>query len=217
MKKHIFSGGLQFCLSLTLLVASAQGQIAPRDTVIPNQFEFTSARYFVSNGATNAVITVRFFPGGRDWSGSVNYATRDGTAIANRDYTPVNSTLSFSGVAYRSFTVPLTGAPQEQPKTILVVLTPSSFDANAILTRSNAALNINLPSPPNVAISPGTNGTVIVSWPDDGTEPLLEKLQTSTGTNWDSIASVPADGNGRCEYTDVPSIGMALYRLRRPQ
>jgi hypothetical protein len=217
MKNHFLFGGLQFCVPLTLLVARAHGQITPQDTVIPNRFEFSSAQYFVSKCATNAVITVRFFPGGRSWSGSVNYVTRDGTAVANQDYVPVNGTLTFSGLAYRAFTVPLTGSPLDPPKTILVVLAPSPFDPDAILTRSNAALSINLPPPPDVAISSGTNGTVVVSWPDDGTEPLLEKLQTSLGTNWGVLAPVPVDSNGRCFYADVPSAGMALYRLRRPQ
>jgi hypothetical protein len=189
----------------------------PQETVVPNQFEFTSAHYFVSKGAINAVITVQLSPGSRSWSGSVNYATGDGTAFANRDYTPVSGRLTFSGVALHSFTVPLTAGPQDQPKTILLVLTPSPWDANALLLRSNAVLHINLPPPPNVAIDPGPNGTVVVSWPDDGTEPLLEKLHTSSGMTWDALAPVATNGNGRYCYTDVPSPGMALYRLRRPQ
>jgi hypothetical protein len=109
----------------------------------------------------------------------------------------------------------LSGALLEQPKTILLILIPSPSDPNAIITRSNAVLNINLPPPPNVAITPGPNGTVVVSWPDDGTEPILEKLQSSAGTNWGVLDPVPTDGNGRRCYTDVPSAGMALYRLRR--
>jgi hypothetical protein len=217
MKKHFLLNLLQFCTPLVLLVASAPGQITPRDTVIPNQFEFTSAQYFASNGATNAVITVRFVPGGRSWNGSVNFAARDGTGIANEDYAAVNGTLSFSGVPYRSFMVPLVGTSLGEPKTILLVLAPSPSDANAILTRSNAVLNICLPPPPDILIRRGANGTVVVSWPDDGTEPLLEKLQMPTGTNWGVLAPVPTDGNGRCSYTDLSSDVMALYRLRRPQ
>src|SRR6185295_13928687 len=97
MKMHFVLGALKCCVSFVLLAVSAQGQITPKDTVIPDQFEFISAQYFVSSGATNAVIAVRFFPGGRSWSGSINYATRDGTAIANQDYAPVHGTLNFSG------------------------------------------------------------------------------------------------------------------------
>jgi hypothetical protein len=217
MKMQFFLGALKFCLSFVLLTAVVQGQITPKDTVIPNQFEFISARYFASSGATNAVITVRFFPGGRSWSGSVNYATRNGTATANQDYAPVNGTLNFSGTAYQSFTVPLTESRGDQPKTILLVLTPNPSDSNALITLSNAVLNINLPPPPNLVISPAANGTVVISWSDDGTAPLLEKRDASTTASWSVLGTMPVDGNGKCSYTDVSSTGMALYRLRRPQ
>jgi hypothetical protein len=217
MKIYSLLGAVKFCISFVLLAALAQGQITPRDTVIPNQFEFISARYFVSSGATNAVITVRFVPGGRSWSGSVNYATRNGTATANQNYAPVNGTLNFSGNVYQSFTVPLMGSPVDQPKTIFLVLAPNPSDSNALITRSNAVLNINLPPPPNLAIRPEANGTVVISWSDDGTEPLLEKLDTSIAASWGVLPTVPVDSNGKCSYTDVSSAGMALYRLRRPQ
>jgi hypothetical protein len=217
MKMHFVLGALKCCVSFVLLAASAQGQITPKDTVIPDQFEFISAQYFVSSGATNAVIAVRFFPGGRSWSGSINYATRDGTAIANQDYAPVHGTLNFSGNVYQSFTVPLLGSSVDRPKTILLALEPNPSDANALITRSNAVLNINLPPPPDLAVRPGANGTVVISWSDDGTAPWLEKLDTSMAASWGTLGTMPVDGNGKCSYTDVSSTGMALYRLRRPQ
>lgn len=217
MKMQFFLGALKLCLSFVLLGASAHGQIRPRDTEVPNQFEFISAQYFASSGATNAVITVRFSPGNRSWNGSVNYATRNGTAVANQDYAPVNGTLNFSGTAYQSFTVPLTGSPGDPPKTIFLVLAPTPSDSGALITRSNAVLNINLPPPPNLTISPGANGTVVISWSDDGTAPLLEKREASTAASWSVLGTMPADGNGKCSYTDVSSAGTALFRLRRPQ
>jgi hypothetical protein len=84
MKEHFLFGRLHGCIPIILLVASAQGQITPKDTEVPNRFEFTSAQYFASRSATNAVITVRFSPGSRSWGGSVNYATQNGTAIADQ-------------------------------------------------------------------------------------------------------------------------------------
>lgn len=217
MKIQFLLGALKLCVSFVLLVASAPAQITPKDTVIPNQFEFVSAQYFVSSGATNAVIAVRFFPGDRSWSGSVNYATRNGTALANQDYAPVQGTLSFSGTAYQSFTVPLTGSPGDQPKTIILVLMANPADSNALITRGNAVLNINLPPPPNLVIRPEANGTVVISWSDDGTAPLLEKRETPSSASWNILGTMPVDGNGKCSYTDVSSAGIALYRLRRPQ
>ena len=214
--RQLCFGRLGFFLVLLLVVNSAPSQITPMDTTAPNQFEFTSVRYFASKGTTNAAVTVHFAPGNRSWSGSVNYLARDGTAISNQDYTPVSGLLSFSGTSYRSFTVPLIPGSSNQQKTIFLFLTPGPSDPNATITRSNAVLNINLPPPPNVEITAGQNGSVVVWWSDDDTDAFLEKL-TPPGTNWSALSAGFADGHGLRYCTDVPCDGMALYRLRRLQ
>lgn len=209
MKKQFLFGPVVLLVSLVMVTFSVRGED------IPNQFKFVSAQYFVSKGATGAVITVGFTPGNRGWSGSVNYATQDGTAVAGQDYTGVSGSLNFSGVNYRSFTVPL--AAGEQQKTILLVLSASGSDPSAIISPGQATLTINLGPPPNVTVSPGANGTVSVSWTDDGTEPVLEKRISPTDPSWEVLGPVPSDGNGHRVYTDVSLGGMGFYRLRREQ
>jgi len=214
MKNSLTFDGFAACIFL-LAINSASGQ---SDTTAPNQFWFTSDHYFTSTGATNAVITIQFSPGGRDYQGSVKYSTQNGTASATQDYTPTNGVLIFSGSSWSSITIPLTAVPGATTnKTILINLTTSSTDSNAIITRSNAVLQINCPPPPNLRIAPGPNGTMLVSWPDDGTDVFLETTDTPSSANWNALGSAPIDGNGvRC-YTDVPVGGTAFYRLRRPQ
>ena len=209
--------GLQVGVLLFLVAAFAAiaGQITPKDTTIPNQFNFTSVNYFTSRGATNAVIEVRFAPGSRSWSGSVNYCARDGTAISNQDYTAVSGSLSFSGNSYGSFTVPLTSAPSGERKTILLFLSPNPFDPNVIISSSNAVLNINLPPPPNLKIMPDQSGGVMIVWPDDNTDVFVEK-RTPPATNWSALPATFANGGLRL-CPDVSSESVAFYRLRRAQ
>jgi hypothetical protein len=199
---------------LVLAAISAVAQMTPSDSTTPNQYYFVSADYFSSQGTTNAVITVRFLPGSRMWSGSVNFSTSAGTAVANEDYIPVNGTLSFSGTSYGYIIVPVSCSTSNR-STVLLSLTPSPSDAEAMISRSNATLTINLPPPPDLKISPGPYGTVTVWWPHDGTDVFVEKL-SPPGTNWITLFSGSIN-NGIRSYTDVPSDAIGFYRLRRPQ
>ena len=83
------------------------GDVTQQDTTMPNRFEFTQAEYVVDENATNAVITVRFYPGNRAVAGSVAYTTEDVTAIAGEDYVGVSGNLWFSGWEPRCLTVPV--------------------------------------------------------------------------------------------------------------
>ena len=200
------------CVALVVVALPGQSQVTTKDSTIRNEYAFVSAHYFAPKGATNAVVTVRFTPGSRAFSGSVNYAAHDGTAVANEDYTPINGTLNYSGVNYRTFNVPLVADPQGQPKTILLDLSPSPFDPDPLLSRSNAVLHINLPPPPNLRITPGPNGAVTVCWPDDGTDVVLEKM-TPPETTWSYVSPPSFNGQGMCSVTDLPAGGKAFYRL----
>jgi hypothetical protein len=196
------------CALLALTAISAVSQI-------PNQYYFVSATYFASQGTTNAAVTVRFVPGTRGWNGIVNYSTGGGTAVVNQDYAPVSGAMSFSGNSYGTFTVPVNCDSSNQDTTVSLLLSASPSDADAIISRSNAVLTINLPPPPNLRIMPGQNGTVIISWPDDGTDVFLEK-QASPAENWSPLYGGSLNGGVR-SYTDVAIGGTTFYRLRRPQ
>lgn len=215
MRTQLVFQGLAGCIVLAATQMPARAQSVPKDTDIPNEFFFVSAQYCATQGATNAVITVGFRPGNRGWSGSVNYATRDGTAMSNQDYTPVNGTLNFSGVSYLTFDVSVSPG-QSLPKTVMLDLSPSPNDPAAMITRSNAVLSVHFPPPPDLKIASGPNDTVSVSWPDDGTDLVLEKRVTPD-TSWNYVSPPSKDGNGICSVIDVRSGDAAWYRLRRAQ
>ena len=86
---------------------SSLGDPSQQDTTVPNRFAFSQAEYVVAEDAGSATITVLFFPGNRGISGSVGYATQDGTATAGEDYVHVEGGLYFSGPAPRSFSIPV--------------------------------------------------------------------------------------------------------------
>jgi hypothetical protein len=203
-------------LGVLFFVRAANGQVTPKLISGPDQFEFTSGAYFVSQGTTNALIMVRFTPGNPSWSGAVNYSTTNGTAIPNQDYSPVSGTLYFSGVTYLSFSVPLVPHPGDEKKNLGLVLSPSPVDASAHVLGGSAVLYLAVPPPPKLDISAGPSGTVSVSWLDDGTGPVLEK-RTSVGTNWTVVGVWPTLANGRMTVSDSASTSMAFYRLHRSQ
>jgi hypothetical protein len=216
MNSHRFPGRIRFGALLPLIGVLAQAEVVPKLIVGPDQFEFVSGAYYISQGGTNAVITVRFTPGNPSWSGAVDYSTTLGTAITNQDYKPVKGTLYFSG-AYASFSVPIAGNSQDPPnKTIGLILAPNPGDAGAVILRRSATLYIYVPPPPNLDISAGPNGTVSISWMDDGTGPLLEK-SNGPGSTWTLVTAWPAAVSGRMTVTEPASASMTLYRLHRPQ
>lgn len=74
------------------------------------QFAFSTANYSVSHDSGTATITVNRINGNAG-SGSVNYSTADGTAVAGTDYTPASGTLTFAdGETQKTFTVPISGS-----------------------------------------------------------------------------------------------------------
>ena len=208
---------------LSLLLASAClpafGQANPKLITGPGQFTFATGGFYCSRGATNALVTVDFTPGDPSWYGRVDYATQEGTAIAGQDYTPVSGTLIFNGTSRQSFAVPIQmNSTSVEQKTITLVLSTNANDSRVILTPYPlAVLHINFPPPPALQIAPGPNQMVAISWLDDGTSPVLEKLDRITGTNWTAVTSWPTSSNGKLTALDTQSGSMALYRLRRPQ
>lgn len=183
----------------------------------PNSYQFTSPRYFASAGSTNVTAFVSFSACmGR--SGYVNYQTVDGTAVAYRDYTPKNGTLFFPSWYSPALPVEIQIKPQQSgamPKTVRLILTTNQYDQSAAGIPTEALLMINLPPPPNLAISGATNGTVTISWLADGTDILLEKAATPSATNWTAIAS-SAGSEGLRVVIDETSGSAGFYRLRRP-
>jgi hypothetical protein len=210
---HYFWSVLFFSL-FTFLPLHAEPPIA-QDTTSPNMFSFTSDTYYVDEDATNAMVAVEFTPGDRSWSGWVNYSVSNGTASAGEDYLTVSGTLYFSG--------PGTPVPQisipikkdgfvEGDETVQLFL----WNTNAIITRATAMLVIkDKPLTPELLISPGVNGTILLSWPSNATDFVLEKSGQLFSENWSKISSPPNFNNGSCQVTENCSGPPMFYRLRK--
>lgn len=102
-----------------------------------NTLQFNAAFYRVPENGTNATITV--VRGGDVTAiASVDYGTRDGTALAGKDYTETNGKLTFAaGETVKTFEVPIIdNLLAEGDKTIGLFLTnlPSGFSLSARLT-----------------------------------------------------------------------------------
>jgi hypothetical protein len=199
---------------LTGSVVPAFAQITPQDTTGPNIFYFPSETWFASVNATSVTVEVSFYPGNRSWSGSVNYRTEDGTAVAGTDYTPVAGTLTWSGPTVRSFVVPLQPSTSLVDRTLTVRLLAT--ETNCVLTRDHATLV--LPAvPPALSIASGQDRTVRLSWPTIYTNYMIE---TASGTTtdpgaWSSFTGSPALVNDEFVVEFVPDQPSRLFRLRK--
>ena len=206
----------QFYMAQFLVVTSALAQVTPHDTVVPNRFEFMQSEYVVAEDASNAVISVRFDPGHRGIYGSVRYETADGTATAGEDYTAVSNILNFSGWGPRSFNVPIVlDSLVEGDQTVQLRLLPGW--KTDVGPQSTAVLRITNVRPPlKLHIASAGDGTLTLSWPDDGITRLLEKCDTPRGTDWTVVTASPKSVAGRLSVTDGPAARAAFYRLRKP-
>ena len=107
----------------------------------PGTLRFSAANYSVGEDGGTATITVGR-TGGTFGTVSVSYATSDGTATANSDYTPASGTLTFAdGETTKSFSVVVTDEPSpEQDET--VILTLSNPTGATLGSPSSATLTI---------------------------------------------------------------------------
>jgi uncharacterized delta-60 repeat protein len=110
-----------------------------RNTANAGSLEFTSATYVVGE-STNAVITVRR-TGGLQGPVSVQATATAGTATANVDFVPVNTTLNFAaGVNLQSFVVTnLDDVIPEGDETVNLTLVGASLTGGAVLGAQGTA------------------------------------------------------------------------------
>lgn len=200
---------IRFFLTALILSSAAVQAQTRYDTTQPNEFYFTSDVYYVDEDATNAVIEVGFIPGNRSYSGSVDYRTADGTAVAGQDYSGTTNTLFFSGLApTKAFTIPIQlDALSEGDETVQLSL----VNPNALITRSSATLVIRNKQPrPSLAFSK-SNSAVTLSWPASYTNCVLQKA-TGVATNWTNVPQQASVASGQYSVT-MPITGNAFFRL----
>jgi hypothetical protein len=192
-----------------IVAANLPGEVVRYDTTQPNEFYFTSDVYYVAENATNAVIEVGFVAGNRSYTGSVDYHTENGSAIAGADYGGVTNTLSFSGLApTKTFTIPIIlDGLLETNETVQLFLSNS----NALITHPTAKLVII--DKTAIPFQLGTsNGYTTISWPALQTNVDLQLATNLASTNWSSVPFV-GPRNGRYYRTGSAS-GAGFFRLR---
>lgn len=104
--------------------ATATLTIIDDDTpsITPGTLQFSAANYSAAETGGATITVTR--TGGRSGVISISYATSDGTANANSDYTPASGMLSFAeGETTKTFGVPLIDDPSPEPdETVLLTL-----------------------------------------------------------------------------------------------
>ena len=110
-------------------------------TLLPGTLRFSSAEYSAGETGASAEITV-VRAGGSNREVTVDYTTRDGTALADTDYTAASGTLVFAdGETSKTFSIPiLDDAIFEQRETVRLKLRNAT--GGALLGRSRATLHL---------------------------------------------------------------------------
>ena len=109
---------------------------------VPGTLQFSASDYSESESAGNVTVTVTR-TGGTDGTITVGYATSDGSAKANSDYTPTSGTLSFGpGEVTKTFTVALVDDPSAEPDEAFIVTLSNPTGGATLGSRSSATVTI---------------------------------------------------------------------------
>jgi hypothetical protein len=156
---------------------------------------------------------VSFTPGNRGWAGSVAFETEEVTAVPGQDYTNVAGVLEFSGPAWQAFEVPLVPATHAVDKTIRLRLRQTEPDS--LLIQAEATLVIRA-GPPALAMSPGANNTIRLSWPAAYTNYVVQTTTVSglAAGEWTDVLTAPQQANGECVLEFESGGEPRFFRLR---
>lgn len=193
------------CAAASLSV-SAQFTAQSYDT--PSYVQFSTGKIQVCPSEKKAVVTI-VRSGDFRKAAAVDFATEDGTAVANVDFKASGGTVSFeSGQSAKTISIPLlSDEAATEVRTFSVVLRNPGFDT--VVTMQSTEVEIR-PDPPSLSIELA-NGELIVTWNDIGMPFVLEG---KTDADWASVTPTPELKDG-IWLARVPANGfMTLFRLR---
>ena len=127
----------------SIINAQGTGTITNDEASQSGSFNFNAASYSVNENGVNATVTVKR-SGGSDGAVAVQYATSDGTATANSDYTNASGTLSWADgdSADKTFTITIANdGTDELDETVNVTLSNPTGGAS-LGNPSSAVLTI---------------------------------------------------------------------------
>jgi hypothetical protein len=209
MKAALF---LLFLAAVSSMAVQSDKETIIYDTVSPNTFWFSSSEYVVTENETNLVVTVEWSSGNRGYSGWVDYVATNGTASAGSDYEGVSGRLYFSSPAARTFSIPVhADSIVEGEETIQLFLS----NPTAIIQQSNAVVKIedNFTFPP-IEISRGQDGMIMISWPGQTSDFVLESSSVPSG-DWSQVSTPPSLISGQCRVSQAANSALGFFRLRR--
>lgn len=184
----------------------ASAQIKAQDTETPSYIQFSLPRYEVSDGETNAVVTIVRTGDSRQIA-SIDYSTQEGTAEESVDFQACGGTIVFpAGQCFRTITIPIVRASAVS-KTFQVQMMEA--DSNTVVTTPSAEVEIK-PLPPALIIA-AKAGKLALSWQDAGAPFVLEAQVDGA---WTAVAAPPTLADGYWNVAVDATAPVALFRLR---
>lgn len=210
-KKNVLIIASVFLMAVPIQADDESPPIA-QDTTVPNEFGFMGNTFYVRDDATNATVSVYFIPGNRSYSGSVDYYTSNGTAIAGIDYEQKSGTLTFSG----GYPAPVITIPVYKNELRQTNLTVELFltNSSASITEPQATLIIlNKGERPLLQMSRTAYGTILLWWPPVYEEFVLEKNLGLSNTNWGEVEVAPR--MNYCVISEPETEAPVFFRLKK--
>lgn len=200
---------------LGLLCATAAtvfgGDVTLKSIETPSYIEFAQARFEVSENETNAVVTLTR---GGDYRriASVDYATREGTAVADDDFQARGGRVVFqAGEMFKEIRVPIVAdETAESDETFTVQL--SAPGAYTEIVQASAEVVIKDAAPEPVLEIARVDGGFVVSWPNTGAEYVLQ--YKGIDTVWTDVPLEPEAGENKWVVEFASNEILSLFRLR---
>jgi probable HAF family extracellular repeat protein len=147
-------------------ISDNQGQGTITNDEASSTFQFSVENYVVGEAGTSATVTVTRSPATAGGA-TVHYATSNGSALANSDFTAINGTLTFpAGVATQTFNVSVVNDALDEPDETVSLALSAPF-GGTVGARSVATLTITDDDPTptfsvsDVAVAEGNTGTTV--------------------------------------------------------
>jgi hypothetical protein len=150
-------------------------------------------------------------------STTIEYATEEITAVEGRDYKGAGGTITFQpGEGYKTITIDLLPNPSsETNRSFRVKLTGSNN--YTVLMRDSVTISLPdgetaLSLPAKLAVTAGSNGTILLSW--QGEHQVLERSSNPASGEWEAVPCTPVATNGRFEVSQAAGGLFYAFRLR---
>jgi hypothetical protein len=182
----------QLLALLTVAALTHAAALASYET--PSLVEFDSATYEVSEIATNLVVTL-VRTGDFRQQASCDFVLEDGSAEAGADFAAAGGRVTFrAGEGFKKISIPITRDGQSEGREDFQILL-SEPSANCLLVQQSATVTIIdaaiSPPPARLAIRPGLNETLLVSWPLTAKDGTLQRSANPSSGAWEPVPTAP--------------------------